>query len=108
MQSFFTPEPLPAWKSYSSVFAACSAATVVGLLLRGHLDPVNLVMLYLLGVVLVAAKYGQLPSAWAAVLSALSFDFFLVQPYYSFAISDVQYVITFFALLVTGLVISAK
>ena len=104
----FKHKPAPNWHGHLGALIACASATAIGLPLRGYLNPVNLVMLYLLGIVLVAARYGRRASAGAAVLSALSFDFFLVEPYYSFAISDIQYVITFFALLITGLVISAK
>jgi two-component system sensor histidine kinase KdpD len=104
----FKHKPAPNGHGHLAALIASSIATAIGLPLRGYLNPVNLVMLYLLGIVLVAARYGRRPSAGAAVLSALSFDFFLVEPYYSFVISDIQYVITFFALLITGLVISAK
>jgi len=96
------------WKGRIVALLVTALCTLIGLGLRGQLNPVNLVMLYLLGVVLVASRYGREASGWAAILGALSFDFFLVEPYYSFAISDVQYVITFVVLLITGLVISAK
>lgn len=99
---------LDPWKGRVYALAVTALCTVIGLGLRGYLNPVNLVMLYLLGVVLVASRYGREASSWAAILGALSFDFFLVEPYYSFAITDIQYVITFFVLLITGLVISAK
>ena len=104
----FKHKPAPNWHGHLAALTVCAIATAIGLALRGYLNPVNLVMLYLLGIVLVAARYGRRASAGAAVLSALSFDFFLVEPYYSFAISDIQYAVTFFALLITGLVISAK
>ena len=93
---------------YAFVLGIIALCTLVGLALRGYLDPTNLAMLYLLAVVLVASRYGRGASALTAILAALSFDFFLVEPYYSFVISDIQYVITFVGLLITGLLISAK
>ncbi len=66
----------------------------------------NIVMVYLLGVVLVAARYGFGPSVLAAVLGVAAFDFFFVPPYFTFAVSDTQYVVTFAVMLVVGLVIS--
>lgn len=41
----------------------------------------------------------------AAVLSVASFDFFFVQPRLSFAVSDVQYLLTFAVMLAVGLLI---
>ncbi len=43
----------------------------------------------------------------AAVLSVLVFDFFFVRPYYTFAVSDTKYLITFAVMLGIGLLISA-
>src|SRR4029079_19135261 len=39
-------------------------------------------------------------------LSVAAFDFFFVPPFYTFAVSDVQYLITFAIMLVVALVIS--
>jgi two-component system sensor histidine kinase KdpD len=63
-------------------------------------------MIYLLGTVLVAARFGRGPSALAAVLSVALFDFLFVPPQYSLAISDTQYSITFAVMLATALLIS--
>jgi two-component system sensor histidine kinase KdpD len=68
---------------------------------------VNLVMIYLLGVVAVALWLGRGPSILASVLAVAAFDFFCVPPYWTFAVSDTQYVLTFVVMLVTGLVISS-
>lgn len=66
----------------------------------------NIVMVYLLGVVVVAVRYGRGPSVLASVLGVAAFDFFFVPPYFTFAVSDTQYVVTFSVMLVVGLVIS--
>ena len=63
-------------------------------------------MVYLLGIVLVAARFGRGPSVLAAVLSVGLFDFLFVPPKYSFAVSDTQYAITFGVMLTTALLIS--
>jgi len=63
-------------------------------------------MVYLLGVGLVAARYGRGASVTAAVLSIAAFDFFFVAPNYTFAVSDVHYLLTFAVMLVIALVIS--
>ncbi len=63
-------------------------------------------MVYLAGVVFVSTRYATGPSVLASVLAALLFDFLFIQPYFSFAISDTQYLMAFLVLLATALVIS--
>jgi two-component system, OmpR family, sensor histidine kinase KdpD len=82
------------------------AATVLGKLLGGSIEPTNLVMVYLLIVVIAAVYLGRGPAILASILGVLAFDFFFVLPYFNFGVSDTQYVITFIALLLVGLVIS--
>jgi two-component system sensor histidine kinase KdpD len=66
----------------------------------------NMVMLYLLGVVIVAGFGRRGPSTLASILSVLLFDFFFVEPRFSFAISDTQYLFTLAVMLLVGLLIS--
>ena len=63
-------------------------------------------MVYLLGIVTVAARSGRGPTVLASVLSVATFDFFFVPPFFSFAVSDTQYLVTFAVMLVVALVIS--
>jgi two-component system sensor histidine kinase KdpD len=63
-------------------------------------------MLLLSGVALVAARCGRGPSVAATLASVLVFDFFFVPPRLTFAVSDVQYLITFSVMLGIGLLIS--
>jgi two-component system sensor histidine kinase KdpD len=81
-------------------------ATVLGFLIGGRIEPTNLVMLYLLTVVIAAIYLGRGPAVLASLLGVLTFDFFFVLPYFTFAVSDTQYVITFIALFLVGMVIS--
>jgi two-component system sensor histidine kinase KdpD len=67
---------------------------------------VNIVMVYLLGVVAVSLWLGQGPSILASFLSVAAFDFFFVPPLLTFAVEDTQYLLTFAVMLVTGLTIS--
>jgi two-component system sensor histidine kinase KdpD len=82
-------------------------STLLGILVRGNLEPANLVMLYLASVVISAIFLGRGPSLLAAFASVLAFDFFLVPPYLTLAVSDTQYLITFAMLLLVSLVISS-
>jgi len=67
-------------------------------------DRSNIVAIYILTVVLCAVRFGRGPAALAAVLCVSAFDFFFVPPRFSFAVSDVQYLITFGIMLAVGLI----
>jgi two-component system, OmpR family, sensor histidine kinase KdpD len=85
--------------------AIVGLCTLLDFALAGRFAQTNLVMIYLLGVV-AAARLGRGPSALAAVLSVAAFDYFFVRPFYTFAVSDTEYLVTFSVMLITGLVIS--
>jgi two-component system, OmpR family, sensor histidine kinase KdpD len=87
--------------------AACGAVTVAALPVAAALDHANIVMVYLLAVALVAMRLGRAAGAVAACTSVLLFDFFFVEPRFSFAVQDAQYLITFFVMLVVALLIAA-
>ncbi len=102
-------EPGPLFKlreGYLWAVAATVICTAIAWLMLDHFDLANLIMVYLLGVVIVAARYGHGPSVLSSFLSVLLFDFFFVPPRFSFAVSDTQYLITFAVMLLVALVIS--
>ncbi len=94
-----------AWQRYAWAVAACVATTLLTLPMLTLFDLANIVMLFLLCVVLVAVKLGRGPAMVAAVLSVAAFDFFFVPPRFSFAVTDVQYLVTFVVMLGVGLLI---
>lgn len=83
-----------------------AAVTMLGEIIKRYLEPTNLVMLYLLIVVMVAMRWGRGPAIGTSVLAVLAFDFFLVPPYLTFAVSQIQYLFTFVGLLTVGVVVS--
>jgi len=90
---------------YVVALLACGALTALVVPLAGVLAPPNIVMLYLLAVVGVAMRYGRGPAVFSALVNVLAFDFFLVPPTLSFAVADLQYVLTFGVMLAVGLVV---
>jgi two-component system sensor histidine kinase KdpD len=93
--------------SFAHALLVWIVCTLVALLfLEVGLAETNRVMVYVLGVAFVAARYGWRPGIWVSVLSVLAFDFFMVQPYYTFAVNDTQYLITFAVMLVISILIS--
>ena len=83
----------------------CALITLGGKWLLVGVDAVNLVMIYLLGVVIVALRYGRWPSVVATVLNIVVFDYVFVAPTGTFAVSDVQYLFTFGVMLAVGIII---
>lgn len=100
--------PSSVWQSsrnYLMAAFACTATALLATPLLPYLDSANIVMLFLLTVVLVAVRYGRASAALAAVLSVALFDFFFVAPRFSFAVSDVQYLLTFGVMLTVAMLI---
>ena len=95
----------PRWHGFAWALAASVAVTLLATPLAAVLELTNIVMLYLLGVVGVAMRFGRVPAAMAALLNVIAFDFFFVSPRLSFAVSDVQYVVTFGVMLGVGLLV---
>ncbi|MGF6702735.1 two-component system sensor histidine kinase KdpD [Paraburkholderia sp. MM5496-R1] len=93
-------------QSYFYALAICGGITAVASAFLHHIALANLVMLYLLGVIFAAARLGRGPGVLLSFLSVAAFDFFFVPPQMTFAVSDTQYVLTFFVMLLTSLTIS--
>ncbi len=91
-------------RRYLLAAAACAATTLVTHLIVPYFDLANIVMVFLLSVVGVAVWQGRGPAVLAAFVNVAAFDFFFVAPHLSFAVSDVQYLLTFAVMLVVGLV----
>jgi two-component system sensor histidine kinase KdpD len=72
----------------------------------GRSELADAVMVFLLGIVVVSMRFGYGPALLAAVASVVSFDFFFVPPFYSFAVSDFRHVVTFVVMLLVAAVLS--
>ena len=92
---------------YLWAIVTAAICTAIAWPMLGHFDLANLIMVYLSGVVVVAARYGRGPSVLSSFLSVVLFDFCFVPPRFSFAVSDSQYLITFAVMLLVALVISS-
>jgi len=93
------------YTGYLWALVYCGAAAALSSLAFPVLHQTNIVMLFLLAVIGVALRHGRGPAALASLVSVGLFDFLFVQPLWSFAISDIQYALTFLVLLAVGLVI---
>ena len=97
------PPRYPRYLAGVGIIAICTA---IAFTMSGWFELVNLVMVYLLGVVVAAVRYGRGPSILVAVLGVGAFDFFFVPPFLTLHVADTQYLLTFAVMLIVGLTIS--
>jgi len=93
-------------RKYLYALVGIALATAVAWAMYPYFSPANLIMMYLMAVIVIAIRLGRGPSVLASIVSVATFDFFFVPPYLSFAVSDIQYVLTFAIMLIVALVIS--
>src|SRR5436190_3703055 len=98
------------WRQYllDSLLAVGGALAVTGIIYAYHLYPTipNISIVYLLVILLLASTRGRYAALVAAVAAFLSFDFFLVPPFYTFVISRWEEWIALFVFLATALITS--
>src|SRR5262245_25428649 len=99
--------PRTAVREYLLASIVLGVCTALSLLLRARLNPTNLVMVYFIGVLIVATRCSRRVALLVSVLSVAAFDFFCVPPYYTFRVVHYEYFITFAVMLIVALLISA-
>jgi two-component system sensor histidine kinase KdpD len=92
---------------YLRALAIVLAATGVCWLTRPLFDLADQAMIYLLGVLFVASRLARGPALLASLASVAALDFFFVAPFFTFAVSDVRYLVTFGVMLLTGVLVSS-
>ncbi|MDD1730511.1 MAG: DUF4118 domain-containing protein [Methanospirillum sp.] len=100
----FIPVILPG--RYLESLVLVSFVTILGELTKNFISQTNLMMFYLIAVVIAAFRRGLYLAIFTSIIGVLMFDFFLVAPYYTFRVSDTQYLITFIGMILVGIVIS--
>lgn len=78
---------------YASVLLMVAVVTAFGLATDNVLHSANVDALYLLVVLVSALKWGRRPALVAALTSTVVFDFCFIPPRFSFAITDVPYLV---------------
>jgi K+-sensing histidine kinase KdpD len=98
------------WQGYliDSLLAVGGALAITGIIYAYHLYPTipNISIVYLLLILALASTRGRYAAILASVVAFLSFDFFLVPPFYTLVISHWEDWIALFVFLVTALITS--
>lgn len=95
------------WVQFALSVAVIAAVTMVELPMRASLSPANLVMPYLMAAVVIALRWGKSAAIASSVAGAVLFDYTFIPPYFTFAVTDLQYVMTLLGMLAVSLVTSA-
>jgi two-component system, OmpR family, sensor histidine kinase KdpD len=91
---------------YLRGFGITVLCTLIAYPVYPNFDPVNIVMVYLLGTTVAALRLGRGPSALTAIANTVAFDFFFVPPRFSLYVAETQYLFTLGAMLGVALVIA--
>jgi two-component system sensor histidine kinase KdpD len=81
-------------------------STALAVLTFPYFEQTDIVMIYLLGIVITSTQTGRLPALAATVLSVAAFDFFFVPPHFTFAVSDIRFLVTFGVMFIVAYIIT--
>ena len=90
------------------IFALLAVGTAVGVsdLLWPWIGVQNTDLVFLTAVVAIAVRFGLWPSLLASVVSALCYNFFFTEPYYTFSIADPRNVIAVVFFTIVAIIVS--
>lgn len=91
----------PRWRAYVQVAVAIVTVTAIGVAVRERLSLPDQAMLYL-AAIMIAALAGRGAGMLAALLSVALFNFFFIPPYHTFAVSDLDHLLTFVVMFLVG------
>lgn len=84
-----------------------AGATGAGILIDSYIKLPNISLVYVVPVMVAAARHGLVPSLWVSGLSVLCFNFFFLPPLYQFTIADPANVLALFFFMFVATVASA-
>ncbi len=95
------------WQQLGWAVGIVGLCTALDWMMFPYFELSNIIMVYLLGTVLVAPQLSRRFTILTSILSVAAFDFFFVPPYFTFAVSDVRYFVTFAVMLVVAIIVSS-
>lgn len=94
------------WMGYAFVALVTAVATGVGLLLQPLVGLETIDLIFLVGILAVAARFGTWPSLFASIAASLCYNFFFIPPIYTFTIADPKNIAAFVVFIIVALVVS--
>jgi len=96
----FDPRP------YAFSLAAVGVSLAIGELIQPWFGIENVDLVFLTGIVAVAARFGLWPSLFASVVASLCYNFFFLPPLYTFTIADPNNVLAFGFFIIMAAIVS--
>jgi len=93
-------------KPYLISLLLVALIVAVGCLTRAWFDPFNVGMLLLLPVVASSILWEIKVGLFTALIAIAAFDFFLIPPFYTFAMGDLKYLPSFFVFIAIAVIVS--
>ncbi len=97
----------PPTRAYVEATAAVAVAGAVAVGIDRLVNLGNISLVFVVAVLLVAARHGVWPSVWASALSAVAYNFFFLPPLYELTIADPANVVALFFFLLVAIITSA-
>jgi two-component system, OmpR family, sensor histidine kinase KdpD len=94
------------WAGPVLAMAAVAATTTVLALLRSRLPLEVIALLYLLPIILAAARWGLIPSLTASLASFVAYNYFFLAPYFTFAVNDPRELLGLIVFLIIAVLVS--
>ncbi|QYK54224.1 MAG: sensor histidine kinase KdpD [Fimbriimonadaceae bacterium] len=95
------------WRGSAEALLWVAAASWLGVLVETDVQPANVIMLYLIGVVAVSLRYDRFSSMVCALGSVLAYNFYFTEPRYTLHVYDFRDLITFGVMLAVSLILSS-
>ncbi len=100
------PQTRSSFSHYAQAVGLVAAVSATAMGLGDSLATPDVVMLYLMCIMAVAVRFGRTPAIAAAALSVGAFDFFFIEPFYTFHVADTRHLLTFATMFAFGILIS--
>lgn len=100
------PEPKPVWRGTPTALAVLALCTLIGWLLAPYVEPANLIMVYLAGIVYVALRTGRPVALLTVIASVVLYDLLFIAPSGPLKPSEPHYVLVSAVMLFVGFIVS--
>jgi len=96
------------WKQYAGGLLMVAAVTALSVLLADYIELVNVALLYQLPVMMSAFWWGRWPSYFTALYAVALFDFFFIEPVFTFNVADIKDLLSFVIFLSVAFIIGGR
>jgi two-component system, OmpR family, sensor histidine kinase KdpD len=93
-------------RAYGFSLASALIAVGIGKLLWPWIGTENIGLVFLTGIVGIAVRFGLWPSLFASLMSAIAYNFFFTEPYYTLRVSDPKSVLAILFFTVVAVIVS--